>query len=186
MGRFVDSIIALRILNLLVTPFENTEAFKRGIIDGRGKELKKMSELNTVEDRDAYTLLHRLVYRLKRIIEKVPIDNKKIVSLAAAYSLIKEHTQLGKEPLNLEEQYIRLIREDLTEEIAEVEQILDEKKIFTFKQFSEENGAVAPANNAVATPGIAGLDKDVPVSKKAQKKYTTSQAKPMFRRNKVI
>jgi hypothetical protein len=105
MGRFVDSIIALRILNLLVTPFENTEAYKRGIIDIKGKELKKMSELNTVEDRDAYTLLHRLVYRLKRIIEKVPIDNKKIVSLAAAYSLIKEHTQLGKEPLNLEEQY---------------------------------------------------------------------------------
>ena len=186
MGRFVDSIIALRILNLLVTPFENTEAYKRGIIDIRGKELKKMSELNTVEDRDAYTLLHRLVYRLKRIIEKVPIDNKKIVSLAAAYSLIKEHTQLGKEPLNLEEQYIRLISKDLTEEIAEVEKILDEKKIFTFKQFSEENVAVAPANNAMATSGIAGLDKDVPVSKKAQKKYTASGANSMFRRNKAI
>jgi hypothetical protein len=186
MGRFVDSIIALRILNLLVTPFENTEAYKRGIIDTKGKELKKMSELNTVEDRDAYTLLHRLVYRLKRIIEKVPIDNKKIVSLAAAYSLIKEHTQLGKEPLNLEEQYIRLIGEDLTEEIAEVEKILDEKKIFTFKQFSEETGMVAPANNAMATSGIAGLDKDVPVSKKAQKKYTASGASSMFRRNKAL
>ena len=41
MGRFVDSIIALRILNLLVTPFENTEAYKRGIIDIKGKELKR-------------------------------------------------------------------------------------------------------------------------------------------------
>ncbi len=81
---------------------------------------------------------------------------------------------------------IRLISKDLTEEIAEVEKILDEKKIFTFKQFSEENVAIAPANNAMATSGIAGLDKDVPVSKKAQKKYTASGASSMFRRNKAI
>ena len=70
MGRFVDSLIAYRILTLLVTPFENTEAFKLGIIDKKGKELKTMQQLNTVQQRDAYTLLHRLVYRLKRIIEK--------------------------------------------------------------------------------------------------------------------
>jgi len=66
MGRFVDSLIAYRILTLLVTPFENTEAFRRGIIDEKGKELKKMSDLKSVEDRDAYTLLHRLVYRIKK------------------------------------------------------------------------------------------------------------------------
>jgi hypothetical protein len=38
----------------------------------------------------------------------------------------------------------------------------------------------------MATSGIAGLDKDVPVSKKAQKKYTASGASSMFRRNKAI
>jgi hypothetical protein len=186
MGRFVDSIIAYRILTLLVTPFENTEAFRRGIIDAKGKELKKMSDLNTVEDRDAYTLLHRLVYRIKKIIEKVPIDNKKIVSLAAAYSLIKEHLETNKEPINLEEQFLHRLDSNLSEEITYLETVLNEKKMFTFKQFSEENGAgAAPANNAAATPGIAGLGKDVPVSVKAQKRYTSKNAKYMFRRGKV-
>jgi hypothetical protein len=36
--------------------------------------------------------------------------------------------------------------------------------------------------NAAATGGVAGLDKDVPVSKKAQKKWTSSNQ--MFRRGK--
>lgn len=187
MGRFVDSIIALRILNLLVTPFDQTEAYRRGIIDAKGKELKKMSQLNTVEDRDAYTLLHRLVYRLKRIIEKVPIENKKIVSLAAAYALIREHYNAEKEPINLEEQFLHRLNENLEDEIQEVEKLLNEKKMFTFKQFNEEMGA-APANNAAVSPGVAGVTGEPPVSKKAQKKYTKGNAGiilPMFKRGKV-
>jgi hypothetical protein len=102
MGKFVDSLIAYRILYLLVTPFNKTPAYRLGIIDDKGKELKKMRNLNTVEERDAYTLLHRLVYRLKRIIEKIPIENKKLLSIAAAYSLIREHADNNIEPINLE------------------------------------------------------------------------------------
>ena len=59
MGRFVDSLIAYRILKLLVTPFDKTDAYKLGIIDAKGKELKRMQELNSVNERDAYTLLKR-------------------------------------------------------------------------------------------------------------------------------
>ena len=100
MGRFVDSIIAYRILKMLVTPFEDTDAFRQGIVDKDGKELKKMAQLNTVAERDAYTILHRLVFRLKRIVNKVPIENKKFLNLAAAYSLIKEHYEADREPIN--------------------------------------------------------------------------------------
>lgn len=184
MGRFVDSMIALRILKMLVTPFEDTDAFRLGIIDAKGKELKKMKDLNTVEARDAYTLLHRLVYRMKRIINKVPVDNKKLVSLAAAYSLIKENYEAGKEPINLERQFLAKIETNLTEEINYIKTFANEPRLFTFKQFSEEMGAgaVAPANNAAAAPGVAGLGKDVPVSVKAQKKW--AKANDMFKRGK--
>jgi len=187
MGKFVDSIIALRILNLLVTPFANTDAFKKGIIDAKGKELKRMRDLNSVEERDAYTLLHRLVFRLKKIIEKLPIENKKLSSLAAAYALIREHYNINKEPVNLEEQFLKKLKEDLSSEMEEVQELLNENKLFTFKQFTEEMGA-APANNAAASPGVSGLGKDVPVSKKAQKKYTSGNSgiiQPMYRRGKV-
>lgn len=181
MGRFVDSMIALRILKMLVTPFEDTDAYRLGIIDDKGHELKKMRDLKTVEQRDAYTLLHRLVYRIKKIINKVPVDNKKILSLAAAYSLIKENYEAGKEPINLERQFLARLETNLTEEINYIKTIAEEPKLFTFKQFSEEMGA-APANNAAASPGVAGLGQDVPVSVRAQKKWTKANA--MFKRGK--
>ena len=181
MGKFVDSLITFRILNMLVTPFENTEAFRLGIVDAKGKELKPMRDLNTVEERDAYTLLHRLVFRLKRIINKVPIENKKLVSLAAAYSLVREELNNGKESMNLEEKFLKRLDEDLSKELQEINEAMDKSKIFTFKQFNEEEGA-APANNAMATAGVAGLDNNPPVSKKGQKKWATANA--MFKRGK--
>jgi len=165
---------------MLVQNFEDTPAFRLGIIDKNGKELKHMKDLNTVQLRDAYTLLHRLVFRLKRIINKVPIENKKLVSLAAAYALIREDLANEKESINLEDKFLRKLDEDLTIEIQELTEAMDKNKILSFRQFREDVGAVAPANNAAATPGVAGLDKDVPVSKKAQKKWVSSNM--MFKR----
>jgi hypothetical protein len=169
MGRFVDSIIAYRILKMLVVPFENTDAFKQGIVDKNGKELKKMSDLNTVAERDAYTILHRLVFRLKRIINKVPIENKKLLNIAAAYSLIKEHYHADKEPINLEEQFFDRMKLDLSEETVLIESFFNDKNTLTFRQFAED----APANNA-GSPGVAGFTPDsMGVSVKAQKKHKT-------------
>lgn len=176
MSRFVDSLITYRILRLLTTPFEETDAFKLGIIDSKGKELKKMSQLNSVQERDAYTILHRLVYRLKKIIERVPIENKKILSYAAALALIKEQYSAGSEPINLEELYLEKLNTHLDEEIQYIHDTLNNTYTLTFKQFLED----APANNA-GTPGVAGFTPDtvgVPVS--VQKKR-----KKMFRRDGV-
>ena len=61
MGRFVDSVITYRILRILTMPFIKTEAYKLGIIDENGKELKKMSSLQSVTERDAYTILNRMI-----------------------------------------------------------------------------------------------------------------------------
>lgn len=173
MSRFVDSIIAYRILRMLVTPFESTDAFRLGIIDKKGKELKKMEDLNTVDERDAYTILHRMIFRIKRIIEKVPVENKKLASMAAALALIKEHYN-NKEPLDLEYQYLRLLEntDTLTEEIQFIHNYIDNNQILPFKYFIEE----VPANNAVATPGIDGFTpetmgvrrKKVPILKRSE------------------
>lgn len=160
--RFLDSLITYRILMLLTTPFVNTDAYKLGIIDAKGKELKRMSQLNTVAERDAYTLLHRLVFRLKRIIEKVPLENKKLLSFAAALALIKESVEQNKEPVNLEYLYLNKFDTDLSAETHLVETFLQKTTLRPFKHFYED----APANNAVATPGIAGFTPDTTVVKK--------------------
>ena len=153
MTRFVDSIIAYRILRMLTTPFEETDAYRLGIIDKNGKELKRMRDLNSVDEKDAYSILHRMIFRLKRIIEKVPVENKKLASFAAALALIKEHYDTKSEPINLEELYLDKLKDNLTEEIDFISNCVDNKPILTFRSFMEE----APANNAMATPGIAGF-----------------------------
>lgn len=178
MSRFVDSIIAYRILKMLVTPFEDTDAFRLGIVDAKGKELKKMSNLNSVDERDAYSILHRMVFRLKRIIEKVPVENKKLVSFAAALSLIKEHADATREPIDLEDQFINKLydTELLHEDIQFIHNVTRNNYILPFKLYMED----APANNAVATPGIDGLTPDtigVKKKKKVLKRYEDPNAK---------
>lgn len=153
MTRFVDSIIAYRILRMLVTPFEDTDAFRLGIIDKHGKELKKMNQLNSVDEKDAYSILHRMIFRIKRIIEKVPTENKKLASFAAALALVKENYDTKTEPIDLESQFLAKLDTNLNEEIQLIENYTLNKKMLPFKAFVED----APINNASATPGIAGF-----------------------------
>lgn len=87
MTRIVDSIIALRVLWILVTPIENTEAYKLGLINKEGKTIRKAK---TSEENAATSMLHRMVWNLKRIIGMVPGGSTRIGSLAAGYILMKE------------------------------------------------------------------------------------------------
>ncbi len=91
MGRAIDLFVTYRFIKLLVTPFEKTEAFKLGIIDKGGKVLKKYRTLERIEERQAYTILHRLVFNIKKLIEKLPGGKSRIATYAAALFLIKEH-----------------------------------------------------------------------------------------------
>ena len=56
MSRVIDALIAYRVLKLLVTPFNRTKAFELGIIDAKGKVLKKSRDISDPQERKAYTL----------------------------------------------------------------------------------------------------------------------------------
>ena len=75
---------------MLVTSFDKTDAFKLGIIDSDGNPLKKIKNFKTQDEKDAYDMLDRLVFSLKRLLSKVPGGSSKLASLAAAYWLVKE------------------------------------------------------------------------------------------------
>ena len=89
----IAAFITFRFLKLLVTPFNKTEAFKLGIIDERGKVLIKYRKLERIEQRQAYTILHRLVFNVKKLIEKLPGGKTRLASYAAALFLIREHVR---------------------------------------------------------------------------------------------
>lgn len=85
--RIIDNVIALRILWLLVTPFEKTDAYKLGLISAQGEFLKKAK---TGEEKNATSMLHRLVWRIKKFINMVPGGSSRLGSMVAAYALVKE------------------------------------------------------------------------------------------------
>jgi len=70
-NRVVDSLITYRIIKLLVTPFNRQEAYKEGVIDDKGNVLIKFRELKTEKQRQSYTLLHRFIFNIKRLLGKV-------------------------------------------------------------------------------------------------------------------
>ena len=52
---------------------------------------KATMELESVDEKAAYTMLHRLVFKVRRLIEKVPVLGKSILlNYAAALFLLKE------------------------------------------------------------------------------------------------
>ena len=91
MGRVIDALIAYRVLKLLVTPFNRSKAFKLGIIDDKGKVLIKSKDLpNSGPKREAYTLLIRFVFNLKKLLAKVGIRGPIGSAAAAAFAFFKE------------------------------------------------------------------------------------------------
>jgi hypothetical protein len=52
MSRTIDALITYRVVKLLVTPFERTEAFKRGIIDKDGNVLIKFKDVNKLQTKN--------------------------------------------------------------------------------------------------------------------------------------
>ena len=80
-------------VKLLVTPFNKTEAYKLGIIDEKGKYLKKQKDLVNTQERMASNIFTRLVWNIKKLVEKVPFGKSTLGSLTAALFLLKEETR---------------------------------------------------------------------------------------------
>ena len=89
-GRAIDLFVAYRFLRILTTPWDEQDAYQHGIIDDNGKLLRKANELKTEEEKKSFTLLHRLVFNLKRILNKIPLVRSKLGTYATALFLLKQ------------------------------------------------------------------------------------------------
>lgn len=85
-----DLVYTFRFLKLLTTKFEDTDAFKKGIIDKNGKKIKG-TKIDSSEMKSSYTPFHRLVFNIKRLLDKAPGGSSALASYAAALFLLKEH-----------------------------------------------------------------------------------------------
>ena len=111
-GGALNVFYIYKFLRILTQPFNETDAFKLGIIDERGKILKKHRKLKTQEEKDAYTLMHRLVWKLKRLMEKIPFGKSRLASYAAALWLIKENKDDSISEEELQESFLSFLETD--------------------------------------------------------------------------
>ena len=141
MSKTVDLIFIYQFLKRLVTPFKDTDAYKLGIIDERGNKIK---DPETSKEEDAYGYFDRLVFNIKKLIEKIPGGRSRLASYAAALFLIRESE-------NPKQNYTE---EELIEGWSKA---MDELEIATGKTV-EQLDEDAPAN--VTGAGVAGTGDD--------------------------
>tara|TARA_Y100001937_G_scaffold123580_1_gene186673 strand:+ start:454 stop:1071 length:618 start_codon:yes stop_codon:yes gene_type:complete len=122
MGRAIDLFVTYRFLKLLTTPFEKMDAFKFGIIDEKGNRIKKPNstkpavELSTSELKNSYTILHKLVFNIKKIFAKVPGLRTKVGTYAAALFLLKDtFKESVDDPDVFEKEFVKFLKENNVE-----------------------------------------------------------------------
>ena len=119
MGRAIDLFVTYRFLKLLTTPFQKTEAYKLGIIDENGNRImqkgikKPQVPLVTSQEKNAYTILHKLVFNIKKIFAKVPGLRTKVGTYAAALFLLKDtFKESVNDPDMFEKEFMKYLKEN--------------------------------------------------------------------------
>lgn len=168
MSNIADSLIAIKVLRMLTMPIENFQAYKLGIVNKNGKEIRKP---RTPAEKEAYDILDRLVLRLRSIIALVPIENKTFLNYAAAYLLIRESIDQENYE-NLEERY-SVLKEDVSEDS------IDLSMSFLNHLYEDPGAIIAAGEPSVVntTDNIKGSIIATPVGKKAKMKLVRRNQK---------
>ena len=178
MGRAIDLFVTYRFIKLLVTPFKDTDAFKLGIIDKDGNRIMpppkggvrqtKPETLSTSEEKAAYTVLHKLVFNIKKLFAKVPGLRTKLGTYAAALFLLKD---TFKESVDDPDVFEREFMKYLKEEGYEIDTTITEN-VMGF-------GEVLPKGEYVLTNDILNSEEEELQAKKGDKVVTFEDEPPI-------
>ena len=129
MSRPVDLLIAYRVIKMLVTPFKDQPAFKDGNV------LKKYKTITGSQEKRSYTILHRFVFNLKRILSKVGIRGKLGSFAVAAALLLKEDKRYAIHKETIESAVITYLKdnnlyEEILNESREIPEVYTDDKLF--------------------------------------------------------
>ena len=106
MNRLINAFVIFQFVKLIATPFKKTDAYKLGIIDEKGNYLKKQKDLKTIQEKKASNIFTRLVWNVKKLVEKLPFGKTRLASIATALFLIKEEIEkVGADGEMLEEAF---------------------------------------------------------------------------------
>jgi hypothetical protein len=170
-----DNFMALRVLYMLVTPFEKTQAFKLGVIDKEGVLLVKVKD-QSFEQKESYTYLDRMVFNLKRLLAKVPGGKSVIGSMVAALYLIKEDNRMSERELEI--RFNEVLNKITEHNLTLVEEELAIEEFLTL--ISEDGEGAPPAN--VTGAAVSTDQPAIRVGKKGRRYGTFEVAPDVLRR----
>jgi Fe-S cluster biosynthesis and repair protein YggX len=123
MPTVIDSLIAYKFIKQLSMPWEKWDAYKLGLIDNKGNQLKKAK---SKEERKAFPTWQVLIRNIKKLLDKIGASSR-LGSFAAALWLLKE--EMGVEDAKvLEEEFIKWLETQivvLNEDTSEMVNILE-------------------------------------------------------------
>lgn len=154
-SQLIGIYIVYSIIKKLCTPFDQTEAYRLGIIDKQGKVLRPRRTLKTRQERAAYTVLDTLVFNIKKMLETLPGGKTRIASYAAALWLIKEAKNHEIYTVNEE-----MLETELSEFIATFQVDEETRKNLELVNMAED----------IANVGGAGVATDIPFKPKVKVK----------------
>lgn len=192
MSALSDAIITYAILKKFTTPIKDTPAYKMGLVDENGAPTQKSKLLQTERAKDAYTLLDRLVFKLKRMWHSMPAFAKLIGGYATALAFIQESTDtddfsvfehldsskadywgsvlLGESIVGIEQHFII----EFVENPYALARLVEAYQNGTQDKLVEDVAAAAAApaisGNAVSTGQVQGLATEPVITKQMQAK----------------
>ena len=94
-GKVISAFTVFKFIKIISDPFTKMEAYRLGIIDSKGKFLKKVNELETKKERDAVNPFNRLMINLKKAMNRVPDPKFKaqLKTLPTAMILLKDEAE---------------------------------------------------------------------------------------------
>lgn len=160
----VDLAAVYMFIKRLVTPFDQWDAYKTGVIDENGKVLVRKNQ-RTQEQSQSWGYFDRLVGNLKKLLAKVPGGKTRLGSFAAALLLIREQNIDPDDLVNLQEK---------------LEYYLEEARFLTEDALPTNNaGGGNIAGIGVGPDGEPGV---TPKAWKKHKKKAKEKAKQVSRR----
>jgi hypothetical protein len=115
----------------------------------------------TDDQKSNWTMLHRLVARIKRLLGTVPMGKTLIASSLAAYALVRESEEYGAESVDFDKRFKTLVESyqgtlnESSEDFLKIDEAV--KTMFTLYAMMED-GESAPSSSANITSNVATYD----------------------------
>jgi len=188
-SRGADLYFVFRFLRLLTMDYKKTDAFKFGIIDNKGKALRKSADLESIKEKASYTMLHRMVFKIRRLMEKVP--GGRFVNYAAALFLLKEQkdARIWTDDGYMKSKLLEFLETDWEADAKFLKEEVDNMDKKSFKSFLSENKTIEESQELQAMMALddAGIEavidkKGKIVINKKDKKNAEKALKKSFRK----